>query len=219
MDTKPLILGYGGTLSYKTPFMKSFLQKVKNYIWTYSNQNIDSSIRSGYFLIKAIKVLKEKNGLEPRDLQIHFWGNISKSHLEFIKISQVEEFFIIGGALPFLESLEKLKEIDLFFLPLEKTATQYHRTLFIPGKLYEYMEQKKPIFALSEESDCKDIILKSGLGFFAIPDDPNDIANKLLEIVKNPELLSNIKVDEHFIASFSFKSKSKELSLILDELN
>lgn len=219
MATKPLIVGYGGTLSYKTPLTNSFLQKIKNIFWTYSNQNIDSSTRSGHFLIKAVKILKEQKGVKPIDLQIYLWGNISKYHIELIEKEQVEEFFKIEGALPYLESLKKLEDVDLFFLPLEKSASHCHRTLFIPGKLYEYMEHKKPIFALCEESDCKDIILKSGLGLFALPDNPNDISTKLFEILETKALLSDIKVNENFISSFSFKSKSKELSLILKELN
>jgi glycosyltransferase involved in cell wall biosynthesis len=219
MDSKAIKIGYGGTLNYRPSNSGSPLYKLKKYLWTYSNDNINASTRSGFYLIRAIQILKEKHQVSPKEIQIIFWGDISKNHFAFIQEAKVEEFFIIESALSARDSLRKLGEMDLCFLPLEKSATKEHETLFIPGKLFEYLELRKPILALCEASDCERIIKESGLGFFSKPDDEENIAQTLLSIIKKPELISAIKPNEEYINSFRFKMKTKELALILDQLN
>ena len=221
MDTKkPFTLAYGGSLdSYEPKKHSAFKDSVIQWFWTFRNKTIDSSTRSGYFFIKAVSILQSKYGITPADLQVQWWGLIDPKNIHQVNALGLSAFFKIDGYLSKSASLEKLSAADCMFLPLERSASQEHGPLFIPGKLFDYLKAGKPILALCGESDCKTIITKSGLGIFAKPDDPEDIASAILPYIKNPELLKTIKPDEEYIKSHSFEQKTRELAAIIQELS
>ena len=128
-------------------------------------------------------------------------------------------FFIFSGYLPKQESLNKLQQADLLFLPLERASIKGNKTLFIPGKLFEYLNSRKPILALCEDSDCKDILLKSGLGICIEPDNFEEIASFLNFIIHDSSSIKNIQANEDYIETFSFANKTKELAKVLNAAN
>ncbi len=215
-----LEISYSGSLNVFEPKKKRnvFIGFLKDFFWTYNNDNIDASTRSGYFLIKAVSSLKEKNAITPKQLKISLWGDIHPGNIQQIKENKVEEYFSVGGYLPKEESLKKLMDSDVLFLPLEKSNCKEHRTLFIPGKLFEYLNSGKPILALCEDSDCKDILETSGLGICIAPDNIASIADSLLNLILHPDALKQYQPNKSFIDGFSFKQKAMELAEVFNQL-
>ena len=70
-----------------------------------------------------------------------------------------------------------------------------------------------------EDSDCKDIIQRSGMGICCSPDDAVDIAAKLLDLIHHPEKLKGMKPDEDYIHEFSFRNKTAELAAVFRKLS
>lgn len=216
--SKPLKIAYSGSLDAKYPSeSKGFFRQVKNLFWTYKHDAVDPSTRSAYFLIKAIGVLKRDFNITPDEIQIELWGNIHSLNKEHIIEAGVSEFFYIDSYLPKDESLKRLSQADVLFLPLEKSNIKGQGTLFIPGKLFEYLSTRKPILALCEPSDCRDIIENSGLGICIEPDNPELIANVLFPLIKNKMLLLGLIANEEFIETFAFKNKTLELISVLNK--
>lgn len=204
---------YSGSLDgYKPTPSDSKAVSFAQYFWTYKHNNVDSSTRSGYFLIRAIEILKNKYSIKPEQLKVSLWGMINEINIQQIKEHGLEQYFDISGYLPKEESLKKLKTATLLFLPLEKSNIQGQGTLFIPGKLYEYIKMQKPVLALCEPSDCMDILIKSGLGIFAKPDSPKAIAEMLFKIIEDRLVLAKMTPNREYIEEFSFERKSEELS-------
>jgi glycosyltransferase involved in cell wall biosynthesis len=50
----------------------------------------------------------------------------------------------------------------------------------VPAKFYEYLQTGKPIFALAKDGDLIEMMKTTGSGVWADPENPEDIANKLL---------------------------------------
>ena len=89
----------------------------------------------------------------------------------------------------------------------------------IPGKLFELLSIGKPIFALVEDSDCRDILIESGLGIICSPFQEDEIANRLFEIFNDIEAIKEKhQPNKTYIEKFNFKNLTKELSSIFDKV-
>jgi glycosyltransferase involved in cell wall biosynthesis len=210
---------YSGSLDGFDPNLKSSKKSLfKRWFWTFKNNNVDSSTRSGYYFIKAIAMLNEKRLISPKQIHVEWWGNINPLNQKQINQENLKDYFTIKNYLPKAESLKKIKNADILFLPLEKTKSSEHRTLFIPGKLFEYLATKKPVLALCEDSDCKEILEQSGLAICVSPDEIDHISEAIFKIINDVDYLSTKKGNEDFIQQFSFWEKTKQLAKILDEL-
>jgi len=220
MDIKPIIIAYSGSLdAYQPSNRTSSLFGLKKWFWTFKNNTVDASTRSAYFLIKAVKILREKYNISPSQLTFHFWGSINTLNQKQAIEEGVIEFFKFEGYKEKSQSLKELQEADVLFLPLEMSNTPGIGTLFIPGKLFEYLHSEKPILALCEPSDCRDILESSGLGIIVQPNKEEEIAEILLKIVNDTEFLKSIKANKTFIEKYNFKNKVQELATIFDSLN
>ena len=222
MDTKknqPITIAYAGNLKgYQPPENKSFFSFIKEWIWTYSVKNIDSSTRTGYFLFKAIKILKEENEINNSDVHIHLWGNIEKNNQQIVDQLRINEFVTISGYKSKQETIELLKSADILFLPLEQRKKE-QKPLFIPGKLFEYLSFGKPILALAEDSDCSEILIQSGLGIITSPNNPEKIALTLKSIINKDIDLDHYTPNISFIKNFSFQEKTKQLANIFNNVS
>ncbi|HEY1047206.1 MAG TPA: glycosyltransferase [Bacteroidia bacterium] len=214
-----LILAYSGSLNAYTPSNKhSYLKWIKGLFWTYKHDTVDDSTRSAYYLIKAIRILKDKYQVKPEELNIQLWGSIDPVNQKQVISEGLNDYFEFGSYMDKQSSLRKLEEATVLFLPLEKSNRKGYRTLFIPGKLFEYIKTGKPILALAEDSDCRTILEKSGLGICVQPDNPEEIAQTLEKIIRNRETLETYKPQADYISTFKFENKTAELAEVFNQL-
>lgn len=216
---KALIIAYAGSLKggRTVRHKKTILNKIKTYFWTYQPQNIDPATRTGSYLIEAISILRDKYKVPKELLKVKLWGAIDKQNQIDVNILNLSEYISIEDFKSKQETKQLLAEADILFLPLEKGKVD-QKPLFIPGKLFEYLNLGKPILALSENSECADILKESGLGIIAPPDKPEEIAQILYEYISNENLLSEIQANKEYIAQFSFRKKTRMLADIFDKL-
>lgn len=220
MDSKAITIAYSGSLDAYVPKKnRNFLNRILQWIWTYKHDTVDSSTRSAYYLIKAVKILKEKHGIANDQIRFDFWGKIHPVNQQQAVSEGVAEYFHIDAYIDKDKSLDKLNKADVLFLPLEMSNTPGIGTLFIPGKLFEYLNTGKPILALCENSDCKTILEASGLGICVNPDQAEQIADILLKIITDLTFLQAFKPDRNYISQFSFFNKTAELSEVFNKLN
>ena len=214
-----LILAYSGSLNAYTPENKlKWLNRIKGFFWTYHHDTVDDSTRSGYYLIKAVRILKEKYQIQSDELNIQLWGSIDPVNQKQVLSEGVQEYFEFGSYMDKQNSLKKLEAASILFLPLEKSNRKGFKTLFIPGKLFEYIKTGKPILALAEASDCRTILERSGLGICVQPDDPEKIAQVLENIIRKREILEAYKPQSDYISTFTFENKTAELAAVFNQL-
>lgn len=214
-----LKIAYGGTLSGYDPSNKVNYNYsgIKSLFKIYRNNFQLSISRSGYFLFKGVEILKKNHDVTKKDLQINLWGDIHITNKVQINELDINDLIFIDNMLPKSKSIDKLKSSDILFLPIELNAAD-HNTLFIPGKVFEYFMLQKPILILSQNSDCLDLVKKSGLGICANPENPNEIAELLLRFIRDKNLLKQYVPNKEFISSCSFKVKSREFAAVFDRL-
>jgi len=214
-----LRIGYGGTLGYKQESRDSnvFFSAFRNYFWTYRNNFELSSTRSPLNLFKALQIINEQREIDNSEILVSFWGAIDARYKELVIEMGIENFVEISGFLSKEASVSKLQEQDVLFLPLE-TGASNHKTLFIPGKVFEYLIQMKPILIDDTSSDCSEIVKKSGLGLFTERGESYALAELLLDLADNPKKILDVHANDEFIQSLSFENRAKEMAEVFNEL-
>tara|TARA_B100001287_G_scaffold148058_1_gene124732 strand:+ start:341 stop:1003 length:663 start_codon:yes stop_codon:yes gene_type:complete len=215
MDSDLLKIYYGGNLGYLNSKNNNWFSK---WFWTYNYEYIDYSTRSGYYIIHAVNYLKNNRNILPSQLKFCFWGKIHPKNIELVNELNLQDFFSFSGYISKDQSLKKLLNADVLLLPLEKSVSSKHNNLFIPGKLYEYLKIKKPILALTNSSDCYELVKRSNLGIFSSPDNILEIADVIYNLIINKKRLTEINPDLNYIKSFSSEILCQKLSKIFDEL-
>lgn len=215
MDSKARItIAYSGSLR----FYDGKEEKRSSSFYVFQNDNVDFNTRSCWYLFNAVKNLMAQGRITPSDIHFDFWGAIDERNIGLAKTLGIEEFVSISGFVSKQESMKRLENSDVLFLPLE-SSKHGQKPLFIPGKIFDYLLVGKPIFALMEDSDCKDIVAKSGLGIFAHPAHVDEIADGILFLVKHAgDLHVQFKPDNAYIQSFRMEKKTGELASIFNKV-
>ena len=87
---------------------------------------------------------------------------------------------------------------------------QGHHPTAIPAKFYEYMLSGKPIVAIAGRGALRDIILQTGSGFVANPDDEAEIGSVLeLALQAEPRQPDEIR---RLAAQFDFRNLTAKLA-------
>jgi hypothetical protein len=219
MDSeRALVIGYSGSLAFSDGTAKQRRGfALRDWLWTYNHHVTDPSTRSAYFLFRALKTLKEKYEVTPAQIRVELWGSIDARNRQLAQQLGISEFVQIDGYLPKQQSLERNRNCDMLFLPME-SATEEGRPLFIPGKAYEYMKAGKPILALAGPCDCLDILAPSGLLLAFDPHASDAIAEQLFSLISDRTQLSRFVPDEDYINRYSFRNITGKLAGIFDDV-
>lgn len=153
------------------------------------------------YLLKAFrKLLKEYPNLAAI-IELHFVGHFRKENLKLVKKLKLEEYVFIDGYLEHSEVIRKLVSSDILWFTLRKEKMEN----VAPGKLYEYIGARKPIFGSVSKGISRTVLEEYGASFISETDDVEGIKNTLKDIVKlfiNNELP---KPDEEFVQNFDRK--------------
>jgi hypothetical protein len=89
----------------------------------------------------------------------------------------------------------------------------------ITGKVFEYLQAKRPILAIAPpDGDLADIIHSTNSGVVIDFTNEQSLKKAILELY-NSYLSGNLKVDSTSIDQYHRKSLTKKLSTIIKELN
>lgn len=218
MATKPLTIGYSGSLAFyegeKKPHPAGGL---RDWLWTYNHNVTDPSTRSASFLFRAVSLLRKKYGAGPEDIRILLWGKIDPLYKQQAAELGIADLVQIDGYLPKQQSLDRNAQCDLLFLPME-SPTPAGKPLFIPGKAFEYMSARKPVLALSSPCDCMDVLEPSGLLKRFEPQDAEGISQWLHEVTGNRAILEQFRPDDAYIEQFSFRNITRKVAGVFTEV-
>lgn len=211
-----LRIGYaGGLLSYVPGSEKrSLWSRIKDWFWTYRIHSVQHHTRSGYFLIRGLERFKQKYPAYATRLQVELWGMIDPGNKAQAEQYGVADILTIGGYHAKQESNRKIRACDLLFLPLETGDDP----LYIPGKIFDYIKQRKPVFILGHRSDCTDILQRAGVGILVDPFDPEAIADCLKSLVDKKALLpAEYQVDVAYVENtFHFRVLAREMAAVFE---
>jgi glycosyltransferase involved in cell wall biosynthesis len=179
----------------------------------------DTTTYSARYFLEALQILAKENQVAPEGFQASLVGFVPDECKRTIEKHGLEDLVDVRGYLPHSQAIAQLENASALWLSLPMTNDGRPLPL-VPGKLYEYMRAGKPVLALIPPGDAHDFLKEAGLGFFADPRDPKDIARVLLQMYEchrngNTELAPNWK----FIRQFERRELTKKLAGVLEAVD
>ena len=164
---------------------------------------------------KALKELLHENENMKKDLKLCLIGKNDISVIESIEQSGLKEFTETIPYLPHNEVLKQICTSQLLLLPLNDTPNTLG---IIPGKIFEYLAAKRPIFAIGNpKGDSARIIAEANAGVIC---DFNDGEKMKKELLKMFEMFksNNLMLRSSNIEKYSRKNKTAEMAALLNSM-
>lgn len=218
MNDSILRIGYAGSLKAHRPGeeQSSPFRALLDWVWTYKNRNLQHHTRSGHFLLKGLAALKASDPEIAGEVQVNWWGMIDPENERQATAMGVQDMVHTEGYFSKAESAAKLAACDVLFLPLETAPDP----LFIPGKVFDYLQRGKPVLVLGPESDCTRILDRAGLGIRVSPEDSQAVATQLRQLHADKSRLPDLyKVDAAYVEeNFHFRNLAGKMDAIFQDV-
>ena len=167
-------------------------------------------------IIDAIKIIK-KNDLELakkiRFLQMGY-TDLDYNIDIILEKNQLEENYQNLGPLPYAECLKNIASSDILVIIQQDTKTQ------IPSKIYEYIYLNKPILTIAQRDGALGrMISEYQFGDIFEPAETNQLAEYLLQKVREKATHDKIPFEYKNRKKFDIKNISKNLEKIIDNIS
>jgi len=178
---------------------------------------LDPTMRTPMNLLKAIQILRARQPELRGKVRLLFVGYLQRAWRERIREMALGDVVEIAGYLPHGRAVRRSAEADALFCVQVGFRDAGKRVPYVPAKLYEYLATGKPILAPVAEGDTKEVLRESGLGFFADPRDPEDIARVLMRLCEQHNTSGiAVKPNWDFIRRFERRELTRRLAAVLD---
>lgn len=158
----------------------------------------------------AIREMKVRKG----ELLIEFYSALTGRLNEIILKFGLSDFIKIRPFLPYSECVKVQKEADvLLLLEYVDRSTK----LVIPGKTFEYLGARRPIFAVAPRGgDLERVITETRCGWIASNKD--EVKKVIVEIIQTFKEKGEIPYNAQFVKQFTRKEGARKLADILNSL-
>jgi glycosyltransferase involved in cell wall biosynthesis len=165
--------------------------------------------RRGHAFAEALGQLSEEQPQLARKARVHFLGDVTTEHYD------IADQFDFAGDVPHMTAKQAQVNADYLLLIVDTGGTSNG---VIPGKLFEYVAARRPIFALTDPGATADIITKGRLGLVV---SVNDVAacKVALEKVLASTVPQRLNADESYLSQFDRRVITAQLAELFDELS
>jgi len=172
--------------------------------------------RNPHLFWEVLAELISENDELKKELKIRLIGKNDITVMESIEQNKLMEFTETIAYLPHNEVAKQICSSQVLLLPLNDTPNVMG---IIPGKLFEYLAAKRPIFAIGNtEGDSARIIKETSAGVVC---DFKDKAKMKTELNKFFDLYKSgkLNVSSAGISHYSRKNKAAEMAAALDSIS
>jgi hypothetical protein len=169
-------------------------------------------------LFKAIQKLIDEKKINPEKFLLRFVGRFGgEIHQMFDKVSFNNSLEIIGY-LPHHESTKHLMSSDMLLLIVDESKESKE---IVPGKVYEYIGTKKPVFAIApKQSAIEELIGETESGSVERHENINGLAYNFLRYYTDFHSGKAIYYPkDKKIEKYTRRNATKRLAQLLDKLN
>ena len=164
------------------------------------------------------EALKEICAADPEfknDLKIQLTGNTDYSVIESARQNNLSDNLILVDYLPHTEVVKLLSRSPVLLLPLNDTP---NISGIVPGKLYEYLAAKRPVFAIGKtDGDTARIIHETNSGIIVGFKEKELMKTEILNYYKQYRD-GKLNVDSKNIDQFSRKGSAEKFAHLLNEI-
>ncbi|ESQ16553.1 MAG TPA: hypothetical protein DDY14_17575 [Chromatiaceae bacterium] len=176
--------------------------------------------RRGYSFAEALgQLVAQQPALRAR-VKVHILGGVSaeirQRYDEILAQYHIQDLYRFTGDLPYQEAMRAQVQADYLLLIVDTGTTS---SGVIPGKLFEYVAARRPIFALTDPGATQQIIERGKIGTVVPAESVAHCREKLAQWLQRP-VPEQLTGDWAYLAQFERRNISKRLaSLLLDVAN
>lgn len=171
--------------------------------------------RNPTVLWKILKELKEENSAFANDLSLVFAGVVSDEVFASLNVHGLQDHLDINGYVTHQEAVQLQRSSQLLLLlEMDRPETK----AIIPGKLFEYLQARRPILAIGPAgSDIEAILTSTQSGQFFTPQNKSELKTHILDCY-NQYLNGDLQANGASIAHFSRKNLTTQMATLVKGL-
>ncbi len=174
--------------------------------------------RRGYAFAEALGRLAEDDPSLRRRVRVHMLGGVSAEILgryeEIIEQYRLHDVFIFRGDVPYHEAMRAQVQCDYLLLIVDTGTTSAG---VIPGKLFEYVAARRPIFALTDPGATQAIIERGKLGS-VVPAESVEQCKDALALWLKREVPETLEADWDYLSQFERRRLSERFLRLLQDV-
>ena len=171
--------------------------------------------RNPHTLWKVLGELCKENNAFKRDLKLKFTGKTDAAVFESLKKQGIFENAEKTDYMAHSEVVKLLLKSPVLLLPLNDTPNILG---IVPGKLFEYLAAKRPIFAIGNvEGDTAKIIADAHAGTMVGFKDEENTKKRVLELYEQFNK-QTLQIDSTSIENYSRRSCAESYTTLLNEI-
>lgn len=174
--------------------------------------------RRGYAFAEALGQLHQSDPELVKNVRVRILGGLEPKirtrYDEILSQYGIPHLYDFAGDVSYNTAMEAQINCDYLLLIVDTGETSDG---VIPGKLFEYVAARRPIFALCDPGATQQIIERAGLGK-AIPAESVDLCKAMLHEWLSRPVPENVDADNDYLAQFDRRAITKRLANLLDEV-
>lgn len=173
--------------------------------------------RRGYAFAEALGRVFQSDPVLAGRVRVRILGGVEPSiranYDEILTRHGIGHLYDFAGDMPYDEAMTAQINCDYLLLIVDTGETSDG---VIPGKLFEYVAARRPIFALCDPGATQQIIERAGLGQ-AVPAESADACEVLLREWLHRPVPAAVEADDAFLSQFDRKAITARFARLLDE--
>jgi glycosyltransferase involved in cell wall biosynthesis len=174
--------------------------------------------RRGYAFAEALGQLAEQQPELRQRVRVHILGGVAPEirarYDEILARYRIAQCYDFAGDIPYHEAMRAQVQADYLLLIVDTGATS---SGVIPGKLFEYVAARRPIFALTDPGATQEIIERGRLGTVVPAEDTERCREALAEWLTHP-VPERLDADAAYLAQFERREISSRLRALFHDV-
>ncbi len=189
----------------------------RQWLW-YTRERQDWLYRSPYFFLRGLRLAAERDRALAHRLHVDFAGPVPDWLPVMLRDTGTAEMVRLVGPVPYADGVRRQRDADALLLTSARrlgAGPGRDRDCSVAGKLAEYFGLRRPILGVLTEGAMRDLVVRSGLGVIADPDDVEGIAERITRIADATDPATLIAPDDAFLRAFDRRSTARQMAAIL----
>lgn len=174
--------------------------------------------RRGYAFAEALGRIHKTDPQIAENVRVRILGGVDpeirKRYEEILKNYGIAHLYDFAGDVAYNDAMNAQINCDYLLLIVDTGETSDG---VIPGKLFEYVAARRPIFALCDAGATQQIIERAGLGKAVPAESAEDCEAMLREWLARP-VPEEVAADNDYLAQFDRRAITQRLARLLDEV-
>lgn len=164
-------------------------------------------------LLAGFRRFVDREAAGPGQARLTLVGGLRSRDRASIGAFGLEAWTDCPGFVAYRESLAVLRAAHVLCLVVPPTCA-----LQIPGKFYDYLAARRPVLALTDSTEIRDLLACTGSGTSASFGDADQVADRLAESYARYRRGESFDLEPALAAPFTAREQARAMAAVLDEV-